>query len=80
MSLLPAVVGSRKLRTLFRSQRNHCVFSQAQQGQTSPTHGNSTGGHESDTERGLSNLSSHGITFSSLLHFGAEASQTFLHS
>lgn len=31
--------------TLFRSQRNHGVFSQAQaqQGQTSPTHGDSTG-------------------------------------
>lgn len=65
---------------LFRSQRNPCVFSQAQaqQGQPSPTHRESIGSHESDTERGLSNLSSHGIPFSSLLHFGAEASQTFL--
>lgn len=69
VSLLPAAVGSCKLRWLQRlcsGSRNTTV------------HRGSTGGHESGTERGLSNVSSHGITFSSLLHFVTEASQTCL--
>lgn len=69
VSLLPAAAGSRKLKWLQRlcsGPRNTTV------------HRGSTRGHELGPERGLSNVSSHGITFSPLLHFVTEASQTCL--